>query len=112
MRVCGSVVVNIQTIAEPLKTRCFQGFSLCLEQSFPLLAPGDGANKGFHTFRDCLFHLLGHVPVAVKRERRRRVSEVLLHRLNVVATHDRGDCAAVIKHMGSDMIKKTKGDPS
>ena len=69
---------------------------------FPLQA-GSGhfcaLKQGFHAVRRIPFHALRRMGVNVQRERRRRVTEVFLHGLRVVARLQRIDGERMTKIM-------------
>ena len=77
-----------RTIEKSLKALCFQGFFLFLESADPYLDPlcfCHAMDVLIHSVCAFTFHAVCGVSVHIKGKRRGLMSEILLHRLDVIA---------------------------
>lgn len=71
--------------------------------SLPLSAGFKTVDVLLHSVRALLLHLLRHVAILVQRERRRVMTQVRLHRLDVVTRSDGLDGIAVSEAIETDV---------
>ena len=73
----------------------------CPETGFSLIfsligsTGGNCADKTLHAVGTFALHLVSHMAVYVQRKGRCGVTQITLHRLDIVASADRGDCVGV-----------------
>ena len=76
-------------------------FFYCPETLFSLIfsligsTGGNCTDKTLHAVGTFALHLAGHMAVYVQRKGRCGVAQITLHRLDIVASADRGDCVGV-----------------
>ena len=82
------------------------GFSLI----FSLIGStgGDCADKMLHAVGAFALHLVSHMAVYVQRKGRCGVTQITLHRLDIVAGADRGDCVGVPLRYNYDKPEKPR----
>ena len=83
------------------ETPVFWELFSCPETGFSLIfsligsTGGNCADKTLHAVGTFALHLVSHMAVYVQRKGRCGVTQITLHRLDIVASADRGDCVGV-----------------
>ena len=79
------------------RNTCVSGAFSCPKAGFSLIGSTDGncTDKTLHAVGTFALHLVSHMAVYVQRKGRCGVTQITLHRLDIVASADRGDCVGV-----------------
>ena len=96
------------------RNTCVSGVFSCPKTGFSLIfsligsTGGNCADKTLHAVGTFALHLVSHMAVYVQRKGRCGVTQITLHRLDIVAGADRGDCVGVPLRYNYDKPEKPR----
>ena len=96
------------------RNTCVSGAFLCPKTGFSLIfsligsTGGNCADKTLHAVGAFALHLVGHMSIYVQCKGSSGVTQITLHRLDIVTGADRGDCVGVPLRYNYDKPEKPR----